>query len=215
MNQNEGYNEYNINNTNEQFCDPQETFREVGEPQKEIKRWRKVVGVTIIIIVGLSILGNGLNFVKRLSSPKYEAGVIKNNTYTSEFLGLRVDCPEGYEMNTEKSDIRDGAVMELKVSETGQSNNFNIYVEKGKAPSEKEWKEQISLHTFTSATSVTDMETSEDTLAGKKYKVLKIKTTTYGVEMEQRQYLREIGDYIVYITFTGNIEKLRNNISEL
>ena len=59
------------------------------------------------------------------------------------------------------------------------------------------------------------METSEDTLAGKKYKVLKIKTTTYGVEMEQRQYLREIGDYIVYITFTGNIEKLRNNISEL
>lgn len=244
MNNTDIGNEYerDINDIRNQsaYIQPQQDYNNIGRQKPQAnkgKKWIKIfLCIVVAVVVSAAVKLVVKNITKDVLNPKYEQGVIKDNTYRSEFLGLKFVCPDDCEMKNELLDEdaekilglddnksyqegKQATVTEVSVSDGLGNSNFNILIQKGRIGSIEKYKDEIesALEEAYSdmITSVEIQDVEKDTLAGAEYDVIGMTSTMFGVQLEQKQYIREIGKYTVIITFTGDVDKYKDCFSEL
>lgn len=222
------------------YIQPEQNYNNINrqkpQPNKG-KRWMKLfLCIVVAVIVSATVKTVVKNVTEGIFYPKYEQGAIKDNTYTSKFLGLKFVCPDDCEMKNELLDedaeemlglddnksYQDGkkaTVTEVSVSDGVGNSNFNILIQKGRIGSIEKYKDEIESAIEEAysdmITSVEIQDVQKDTLAGEEYDVIGMTSTMFGVRLEQKQYIREIGEYTVIITFTGDADKYKDCFSEL
>lgn len=201
------------------------------------KRFIKIF-LCIIVLATVSMVVKTVvrNVTEGIFYPKYEQGVIQGDTYTSEFLGFKFVCPDDCEMKEELLDQdaeeilglddnksyqegKEASITEISVSDGTGTNNFNILIQKGQMGSIENHIDELESayeEMYSDIGASFEIENlTKDVLAGEEYEVIEITSTMYGVQLEQKQYIREIGKYTVFITFTGDEDKFIDYFSEI
>lgn len=195
------------------------------------------VGTIIGQVIG-GLFGGATNQLFGWGSNKeYSKGIISGSTYESEFMELKFECPAGYQLSSTVTTDQEEALLgwddneafqeakevtlsELEVSGNADGSNLNILVAKGSIYADlsdyEEYLSEMLAEMVGDSFSVELQSTREDTLAGETYKVFTLVSSMYGFEFKQEQYIRNIGDYCVIITFSGDdMENLKAGFSAL
>ena len=187
---------------------------------------KKLRGSLLVLMLVVVTMFSGCN--KESSKKEYSRGIIKDDTYESEYLNLKFTTPEGYTMITEDvlnqyvqfaSEIvykdKDQKVIdyskavnvyEMMCAEaTINTPNVNIVIENllGREISIDDYIEASKEQLLATGIEYTFSETTKEVeLAGEKYTVLDCIGNYNGQELLQQMYVRKVDNRMLILTIT-------------
>lgn len=165
------------------------------------------------------------------SKVEYEKGAVTESSFTSDFIGLEFEVPEGYSMLTQeqmdenmkqsteiiykddKDEVIDYAktklVYEMMCAEKVMGvPNVNIVVEENKSITEKKYLELSTKQLEQADLGYKFDDPKENTeFKGHKYLMQTVHVSVSGLNLTQDIYVRKIGDRVVTMTITYNADE--------
>lgn len=200
-------------------------YTPVMEPVKKKKTGKIVLSVILILLV-IGAAGAGVYYFADGGKGSFVSGEWSGNTYTNEFMGLKLEVPQDGqweivdddELEDYNDDVDDGGTfgqsekadcMVQKNTLTG--GNIMIIHLKGSISEDKAYdsiKENLQKGYQEQYGAVSMLIDSKDRyFAGQDYRFMKFKVTMMGASIYQEIYVKKIGKEICEIGITGYSEE--------
>ena len=151
----------------------------------------------------------------------YKRGKVTESSYESEFLGLKFNVPEGWQIVSEEEllhmDMPEGTACELQAYSAEEESNIVIIFEK--LPAETITPDIyinsiVSSNQNASGVEISDVKSDEKIdIAGQQYNVLSYTILQENNTYYQRYFIRQIGDYMAVISASARTaDAIDNNI---